>query len=144
MNNVDLPIDGRLTHASGSEIRASVVRALRLDENWKRRVSKISRISKINHRHAVVDMQPLGREWLVVSSRAPNYTINIALWHLLPSPTGGIASSSCVASYEPGQAFSFEAAFEDEDFALISVLGASPLAPHKAYALSLVALTGSD
>lgn len=141
MNSLDLPIDDRLTNMSGSEIKSSLVRALRLDENWRRRVSRVTRISKINHRHSVVDMQPLGREWLVISSRARGSSINLSIWHLdlSPSDSGGINSASCVAFFEPSQAFSFEASFEDDgDTALICVLGASPLAAHKAYALPFI------
>ncbi|KAF8910651.1 hypothetical protein CPB84DRAFT_1764267 [Gymnopilus junonius] len=128
MNSADLPIDDRLTNMSGPEIKYNIVRALRLDENWRRRVSKITRISKINNHRSVVDIQPLGREWLVISSRAPTYTIRLSLWRLEVSPSSGIINSSCAISFAPGHAYSFGASFEDGDStALICVLGASTL-----------------
>ncbi|KAF8968102.1 hypothetical protein BDZ97DRAFT_1800871 [Flammula alnicola] len=131
--NQDLPLDlsssrdGRLMSLRAPQIQAVVVRALRLDANWRREVSKISCISKMHPPNMVVDMQPLGLNWLVTSYQVRSAIVNISIWRLDTNAkdSSGTISSSCVANIEPENAFSFEAAFEEEggDTAIISVIG---------------------
>lgn len=75
-----------------------------------------------------VDMQPLGANWLVTSHRVRSALLNICIWRLGAHDSSGIIPSSCVIRIKPENAFTFEAAFQEEggDIAIISVLGASP------------------
>jgi hypothetical protein len=75
-----------------------------------------------------VDMQPLGARWLVTSHRFRSALLDICIWRLGAPDSSGIVPSSCVIRIKPDNAFTFEAAFQEEggDVAIISVLGASP------------------
>ncbi|KAH9481722.1 F-box/WD repeat-containing protein 7 [Psilocybe cubensis] len=146
----DLPLDieGKLLDLSGSEIKSSVIRALRLDENWNSRVSKVTRISKIHPRTPVTEMQTLGRNWLVTSSRArgSSNTINISVWRLdTITPNDKLIGSApaCVISFEPVRAFSFETALcRGKHIALISALGSSATVPNGLWTIYTLNLKG--
>ncbi|KDR76201.1 hypothetical protein GALMADRAFT_247460 [Galerina marginata CBS 339.88] len=137
--NNDLPLDGvdtRLTSISGPEIKSRVMRALRLDNQWRRPGSRISRIRKINTQATVVQMRTLGRDWLLISSRAAASSISLSVWRLdmCSSCTSdmSVIPSSRVISFEPMRAFQFEASFQEDKYtALICILGGSPTVPHK-------------
>jgi len=124
----DLPPLGKgddLVNMSGTEIKRHVIRALRLDANWRKRVSKITSIRKINTRNTnAVEIQPLGPNYLATSHRISGPSMNVSVWRLTETSSSSIASS-CVVSLDPeGRAFSFHAFLQEGgNTALITILG---------------------
>ncbi|KAF9532611.1 hypothetical protein CPB83DRAFT_630282 [Crepidotus variabilis] len=76
-----------IKNVPGSTIKSSVLDALRLDKNWRREDSKIARIRKIDIGHSVLQMIPLGHQWLATMAKTdrtrdlrPLYQISV--WRL--------------------------------------------------------------
>ncbi|KAF9477932.1 hypothetical protein BDN70DRAFT_880631 [Pholiota conissans] len=120
--------DGHLSSLSASEIQAATIRALNLDVNWRRPVSRIKRMDKIQPSATAVIMQPLGPNWLVTSNRTRGGIVDISVWRLgsHSKENGRLIPSSRVIHIKPEKAFTFCAAFQKEggDVAIITVLGA--------------------
>lgn len=83
--NIDLPldIDRRLADLSASNIKSAVIYVMKLEENWDRPISKISRVSRILPRQRGLDkMRPLGRNWLITSNVDQDGQTRLSVWHL--------------------------------------------------------------
>ncbi|KAF9003930.1 hypothetical protein BDQ17DRAFT_1355147 [Cyathus striatus] len=84
--NVDLPLDlpdVDIISLPGSVIHKSVVNALRLEHNWRKRGSKIRRlISILQTGEIVLQTRLLERKWIIVLSRAPDQTLHLSVWRL--------------------------------------------------------------
>ncbi|KAF9557424.1 hypothetical protein CPC08DRAFT_819882 [Agrocybe pediades] len=128
------PLDNEdnLMDLSAAEIKRSVIRALRLDDNWKRPVSKIMQIYKLSTKSiTAVEMQPLGPNYLVTSHRVAGSSTMVSVWRMesytaSSSSLPGLVASSCIIAFEPeGRAFSFHAALQGKNTALIIVLGST-------------------
>lgn len=134
-HNIDtdllLDIDQPLSNLSSSDIKRAVIHALKLDENWNKTISRVSRISQLVTCKEIRDLRPLGRNWLVFSYHTPDTRwgeVYLSILHL-HSASGAQTigeQSSCSVLLKPSEGSYFECSFQKErSLALISVGGGS-------------------
>lgn len=85
----DVPLD--LPSSTSSHpahlIKQSAVRALRLDQNWRKKEPAIKRLTHIPHTDIVDQLQFVGHEYIVGLSTAGNLATYVSLWHTGASVT---------------------------------------------------------
>lgn len=104
-----------IRHLSGSHIKRLVLDALRLDENWRKEDPKIRRIRRIDIGDPVIQMQPLGRQWVVTLTKTnrttdfrPVYQISI-----LKLRDDNSSTPTAVAKFDTTDCCSFSASLQD-------------------------------
>ncbi|KAF8896375.1 hypothetical protein BD779DRAFT_1495567 [Infundibulicybe gibba] len=103
---LDIPSDGDIHSLSGVHCQRLVIDALRLDHNWRKPVSKIKGLVRIENGGIISQTQLLGHKWLVTLSRAPSNT-HLSFWSIGER-------NYRAASMEMLSASKFSAAFQNE------------------------------
>lgn len=112
---------GQLKSLSGSQIQRLIMRALRLDYNWRQPTPEIRRLSHITHGDLIVQMQLLGSNWLITLTRSAMLT-RLTVWCLRdPSKAYRIASVGVDVLVSR-----FSAAVLPDSTAIIALIGSNP------------------
>ncbi|KAJ6619726.1 hypothetical protein B0H10DRAFT_2024635 [Mycena sp. CBHHK59/15] len=81
----DLPLDIEpyvdRNNLSGSQLKAIFTRALRVEHNWRKPVSRIQRMARFMDIDTVSQMQFLGSNWLVTLRRSP-LGASLSIWRI--------------------------------------------------------------
>lgn len=112
---LDLPFKSDIQHLPASLLQRAVIKALRLEHNWRHRATRIRQLERIPCGNTIDQMQPLGSQWLVTLSRSPSLA-QIAVWHV-----GGLRGCR-VASVDTTTALRFSADLHTRSEIIIAVI----------------------
>lgn len=113
--HIDLPLDlcqSALNDAapSASDLQRSLLRALRLENNWQKEVTVVRNARLIPHSGVVLHIQILGPEWLATLSRREFSTWHLSVWHVPEAPA---ENPSCISTWRIPATNDFTAILED-------------------------------
>ncbi|KAF9468101.1 hypothetical protein BDZ94DRAFT_1247185 [Collybia nuda] len=112
---LDLPLRANKQALPALQIQCAVIKALRLDYNWRTHSARIRQFKGAMCDNAVDQMQPLGSQWLITLSRSPSST-QISVWDV------GGSRCSRIASVETSTALRFSADLYTQSKMVIAVI----------------------